>query len=107
MTKTVKTTLAGALRRPLPSGQLASLKAQGDAGIDFSEAPEITTADITSGRVRIVSRGGARAGAGRKPAGRVPMTLRVRPEVAARLRAEAKRLGKSISEVAEPHLAAV
>lgn len=107
MTKTVKTTLANALRRPLPAAQLARLKTEKDASIDFSETPEISAADVASGRVRIVSRGGARVGAGRKPTGRVPMTLRLRPEVAARLRAKAKRLGKSISEVAEPHLASV
>ena len=107
MAKLVKMTLASALRRPLPAARLAGLKAEKDASIDFSDAPEITPADVASGRVRVATQGGARAGAGRKPTGRVPMTLRLRPEVAARLRAKAKRLGKSISEVAEPHLASV
>ena len=107
MDRLVKTTLASALRRPLPADHLARLKSEKDATIDYSETPEITPADVASGRVQIASQGGARAGAGRKPTGRVPMTLRLRPEVAARLRAKAKRLGKSISEVAEPHLASV
>lgn len=51
--------------------------------------------------------GGARAGAGRKPAGREPITLRLRPAVTRRLRAAAKREKVSISDVAERWLAGV
>lgn len=51
--------------------------------------------------------GGSRPGAGRKPSGRVPLTLRLRPSVAKRLRTVAKKQGKTLSEVAEERLAGV
>lgn len=51
--------------------------------------------------------GGSRPGAGRKPSGRVPLTLRLRPAVANRLRAVAKKQGKTLAEVAEERLAGV
>ncbi len=51
--------------------------------------------------------GGARPGAGRKPAGRVPLTLRLRPAVADRLRAAARKQGKTLSELAEERLSHV
>lgn len=51
--------------------------------------------------------GGTRAGAGRKPSGRKPITLRLRPSVTRKLRAAAKREKLSISDVAEKWLAGV
>ena len=47
--------------------------------------------------------GSARAGAGRKPLARVPVTLRLHPAVIKALRAKAER--KSLSTVAEERLA--
>lgn len=49
-------------------------------------------------------RGGARAGAGRKPSGKVPVLLRLSPATAKRLRAMAKRSKLTLSEVAEKQL---
>ena len=46
-------------------------------------------------------RGGARAGAGRKPTGKVPVLLRLSPATAQRLRAAAKRSKLTLSELAE------
>lgn len=51
-------------------------------------------------------RGGARAGAGRKPSGKVPVLLRLSPATAKHLRATAKRENLTLSEVAERQLAA-
>ncbi|AWI08862.1 hypothetical protein [Ereboglobus luteus] len=45
--------------------------------------------------------GGARPGAGRKPSKREPITLRLRPVVARKLRAAAKREKVSTSDFAE------
>ena len=51
--------------------------------------------------------GGARVGAGRKLSGRKPITLRLRPAVAQKLRAAARREKASMSDVAERWLAGV
>lgn len=51
--------------------------------------------------------GGARKGAGRKPVGNQPMLLRLSPNTAQRLRAKAKREGKTLSQVAEEKLASL
>jgi hypothetical protein len=48
--------------------------------------------------------GGARNGAGRKSTGRQPVLLRLTPKTLRRLRAAARKQGKSISEVAEARL---
>ena len=48
--------------------------------------------------------GGAREGAGRKSTGRQPVLLRLTPKTVRRLRAAARKQGKSISEVAEARL---
>jgi len=42
--------------------------------------------------------GGARAGAGRPPAGNAPVTLRLPPKLIAALRREARRCGKTMSD---------
>jgi len=78
-----------------------------DEDIDFSDAPEITDEAIARGEYRLAPRGGARPGAGRKHSGRVPLMLRVRPQLARRLRAVAKKSGRSMSEIAEERLAGV
>jgi hypothetical protein len=48
--------------------------------------------------------GGAREGAGRKSTGRQPVLLRLTPKTVRRLRAAARKQGKSISEIAEARL---
>lgn len=48
--------------------------------------------------------GGAREGAGRKSTGRQPVLLRLTPKTVRRLRAAARKQGKSISEVGEARL---
>ena len=48
--------------------------------------------------------GGAREGAGRKSTGRQPVLLRLTPKTVRNLRAAARKLGKSFSEVAEARL---
>ena len=107
MSKLVKMTLAEALKHPVNAAEIARLKNIRDKDIDFTDAPEVTPEAIASGAVKIVAHGGVRRGAGRKPAGRVPITLRLRKDVATRLRARAKKLGKTMGEVAESHLARV
>lgn len=52
-------------------------------------------------------RGGARAGAGRKPSGKVPVLLRLTPATAKRLRAAAKREKLTLSEIAERRLTSI
>jgi len=51
--------------------------------------------------------GGARIGAGRKLSGREPITLRLRPAIARKLRTAARREKASMSDVAERWLAGV
>ena len=51
-----------------------------------------------------ITKGGARPGAGRRKGDRVPVTLRLRPEIRKRLQAKAKSEGKTLSEVAEEAL---
>jgi predicted HicB family RNase H-like nuclease len=53
---------------------------------------------------RKFTKGGARPGAGRRKGDRVPVTLRLRPEVRKRLQAKAKAEGKTLSDVAEEAL---
>ena len=101
---TVRKTLAEA--KPLSAAQRTRLKTIADRDIDFSDTPEITAANLKSGRVRLVGRGGARPGAGRKPSGRQPVSLRLRPSLIAALRKQAKREGKTISDIAEAKLLA-
>lgn len=87
--------------------RMQRLRAMRDEDIDFSDQPEITDEAIARGDYKLVSRGGVRIGAGRKPAGRVPMTLRLRPQIARRLRALSRKNGKTISAIAEERLAGV
>src|SRR5262245_2030676 len=54
-----------------------------------------------------MAKGGRRKGAGRKPAGKVAMLVRVDPEVRARLERDAKRAGRSLSFEVELQLDAI
>jgi len=56
-------------------------------------------------QVRAISLwGGARSGAGRKASGRQPVLLRLTPKTIRRLRAAARKQGKTISDIAEERL---
>ena len=92
--------------KPLTAAQRARLARISDRDIDFRDTPEITADDVASGRVKLVGRGGARPGAGRKPSGRQPVSLRLRPATIAALRRQAKREGRTLSDVAEQKLLA-
>lgn len=105
----VKTTLAQTRARPFTAAErahFATLAAKPDSAIDFTDQPEITDADIASGRVRIIGRGGARPGAGRKSTGHRPVQLRLPPSLLRSLRAEARRQGTTLSAVATARLSA-
>ena len=105
---TIRKSLAQIKARPLTAAQRARLRKLGklaDAEIDFADAPEITAEDLASGRVRLVRRGGKRPGAGRKPSGNEPVTLRLRSRTIKRLHAIARRQGRTLSDVAEEKLA--
>lgn len=60
--------------------------------------------DLRKVKVRPISWGGARSGAGRKSTGRQPVLLRLTPKTVRSLRASARKEGKTISEVAEARL---
>lgn len=49
----------------------------------------------------VVSHGGRRPNSGRKPSGRKPYQIRLRPEVHARLKTRAREEGISLSELVE------
>jgi hypothetical protein len=105
----VKMSLLKAKSRPFTAAErtrLAALAVKPDAEIDFFAQPGITDADIAAGRRRVVRRGGVRAGAGRKPGGRQQVSLQLLPATLRRWRAQAKREGKTISDVAEARLLA-
>lgn len=57
-------------------------------------------------KVRPLSWGGARAGAGRKSTGRQPVLLRLSPATLRALRRTARAEGKTLSDLAEEKLAA-
>ncbi|MCF3649258.1 hypothetical protein [Synoicihabitans lomoniglobus] len=92
--------------RPLSAKQRTRLSRIADKDIDFSDTPEITAAAIQLGRIKLVGRGGVRPGAGRKPSGRKPVSLRLKPSTIEGLHRQAKKEGKTISEVAENRLLA-
>lgn len=50
------------------------------------------------GREILPGHGGARAGAGRPPTGKKPITLRLPPKLLATVRRDAKRAGQTLSE---------
>jgi hypothetical protein len=107
MPKLIRTTLAEITARPVSMAEQARLRdlaKRPDAALDLTDPAEISDADLHSGRARLVPHGGARAGAGRKPTGRRPITLRLKPGVLRTLRAQARREGKTVSEIAEIRL---
>lgn len=65
---------------------------------------DILVQDVLEGRFP-KPRGGYRPAAGRKPSGRTPFLLRLKPEVMARVRREAGAAGVSLSEFVEKRLA--
>ena len=107
MPKLIRTTLAEIVARPVSAAEQARLRAlakRPEAALDLTDPAEISDDDLRSGRARVVPHGGARPGAGRKPTGRRPITLRLKPAVLRTLRAQARREGKTMSEVAEARL---
>ncbi len=104
MPKLIRQTLAEIVARPVTAAEQARLRdlaKRPDAALDLTNPAEITDADLHRGRARIVPHGGARLGAGRKPTGRRPITLRLKPALLRTLRAQARREGKTLSEIAE------
>ncbi len=107
MPKLVRITLAEISARPVSRAEQARLRdlaKRPDTALDLTDPVEITDADLHEGRARVVPHGGARRGAGRKPTGRRPITLRLKPAVIKTLRAQARRENKTLSEVAEARM---
>ncbi|HVS50719.1 MAG TPA: hypothetical protein VHD62_00080 [Opitutaceae bacterium] len=107
MPKLIRKTLAEISARPVSAAEqdrLCDLAKRPDSALDLTDPTEISDADLQHGRARVVPHGGAREGAGRKPSGRRPITLRLKPGVLRTLRAQAKREGKTVSEIAENRL---
>ncbi len=90
--------------KPLTAAQRRRFVDIKDKDINFSDTPSITAKDLAKGTVKPAGRGGSRAGAGRKPSGRVPVSLRLKPTTISKLRARAKKEGRSLSDVAEEKL---
>ena len=89
-----KLSLADAKSRKLSASdraRLAKLAKKKDAEIDFSDQPEITDADIKSGRVRIVGRGGKRIGAGRPSLGKARKSIKLSPGAIRRFETYARK----------------
>jgi len=91
-------------KSPGYNARMERLKNIRDEDIDFSDIPELTDEQLALA-IR-PGRGGVRPGAGRKPSGRTPIMLRLRPAIARKLRAAARREKLTISDVAERWLAA-
>ena len=83
--------------------RMERLRNMRDEDIDLSDIPELTDEQLA--RAVRPGRGGARVGAGRKPSGRAPITLRLRPSLARKLRSAARREKLTVSDVAERWLA--
>ena len=60
--------------------------------------PSIKRQLMSAAGQALKERGGSRAGAGRKPSGHVPLLIRLKPELIAKIRAKAKREGVTISD---------
>jgi len=86
--------LSQALAKPIGPAErarLITLGSKADSEINFSDQPDLTSAAIAAGKVRIVGRGGVRTGAGRKPLGKLRKTVKLSPQAIARLGAYARR----------------
>ncbi|MDP3072359.1 MAG: hypothetical protein Q8N18_18855 [Opitutaceae bacterium] len=107
MPKLIRKTLAEISARPVSTAEqvrLRDLAQRPDAALDLTDPTEISDADLRRGHARVIPHGGAREGAGRKPSGRRPITLRLKPALLRTLRAQARREGKTVSEIAESRL---
>ena len=93
----IKMTLAEAVAKAKPftaeqKARFAAMDAD-DSEIDFSDQEEITQEKIDAGLYRVVSRGGVRVGAGRKPTGKLTKQVRLSPATIRKLQALQKRKG--------------
>jgi len=91
-----KTTLTEQIAQPLSTkrlAELAALAARPDSDIDFSDQAEITPEKIAAGDYKVVRRGGARRGAGRKPTGKLTKQVRLSAATIRKLRSFQKRKG--------------
>lgn len=94
---TIKMTLAEVVAKAKPftaeqKARFAAMDAD-DSLIDFSDQEEITQEKIDAGLYRVVSRGGVRVGAGRKPTGKLSKQVRLSPAAIRKLQALQKRKG--------------
>jgi hypothetical protein len=84
----------------------AVLEVDGEA-LRWEELDEdILVQDVVEGRFP-KPRGGSRPAAGRKPSGRAPFLIRLKPETMQRVRRKAGAVGLSLSEFVEQQLAEV
>ena len=93
----IKMTLAEAAAKAKPftaeqKSRFAAMDAD-DSLIDFSDQEEITQEKIDAGIYRVVSRGGVRVGAGRKPTGKLTKQVRLSPAAIRKLKAMQKKQG--------------
>jgi len=107
----IKMTLTEAVAKakPFTAAQKARFAAMNDDDslIDFSEQEELTKEKIDAGIYRVVSRGGVRVGAGRKPTGKLTKQVRLSPATIRKLQALQKRKGlPSFSAAVEAAVAA-
>jgi hypothetical protein len=95
------------LRQATPR-QLRAVKLEVDGeALRWEELDEdILVQDVVEGRFP-KPRGGRRPAAGRKPSGRAPFLIRLKPEIMQRVRRQAGALGLSVSDFVEKELAQV
>ena len=86
---------AAAKAKPFTAEQKARFTAMeaDDSLIDFSDQEEITQEKIDAGLYKVVSRGGVRVGAGRKPTGKLTKQVRLSPATIRKLKALQKSKG--------------
>ena len=92
------------LSTPEGKARWKRLRNMRDEDIDLSDIPELTDEQLAL--ATRPGRGGIRPGAGRKPSGRAPIMLRLRPAIARKLRTAARREKLTVSDIAERWLAA-
>lgn len=76
---------------PVAKSRLGKLARKPDDEIDFSDQPDLTGESIKSGRVRIVGRGGKRAGAGRPALGKMRKNIKLSSAAVRRLENYARK----------------
>jgi hypothetical protein len=106
MKKSASSPSAAAARRKSAAGNDTITSLDGRQTITLSEFDRLF--DEGSDRIdafidwsKAKGRGGRRVGSGRKPSGRKPYQIRLKPETHLRLQQRAMRLGVSISQVVE------